>query len=521
MSLTRVLALAAVACTARAEVKLPAIFSDHMVLQADKGAAVWGWAKPAEKVTVSIAGQTKSVEAGPDGKWTLRLDPLKTSSQTQTLTVRGTNTLTINDVLIGEVWLASGQSNMEMKIKDKMHGTVDGADEAIAAATHPEIRLFVHDQPYAIYDTPVPPAEPQTDRPGRWRVCSPKTVVDFTAIGYFFARDVNAKIHAPIGIVCSAVGGTPIEAWTSLEAQQHDPTLKPMLDDWEKRLAGVDPEKEQKTFLEKKDAWLKERTAATKAGQPIPKAPSPFKNLRVMAPGALFNGMIAPLVPYTVRGVIWYQGEKNSLGTFTGLYGVQLQKLIADWRTRWSDDQLYFAWVQLPGSLKEQKDPSEPKGWAVLVRDGMRCALSVPHTGMAITMDLNGKNAGHPTNKEEFATRLSRVVLHDIYGQGTDPWSGPLFRAAQRDGAKMVLTFDQSKGLKAGKGGELDGFAIAGSDQKFVWAKAQIADGKVIVSSDTVPEPVAVRYSWAGNPKGNLVNAADLPASPFRTDDWK
>ncbi len=520
MSLARVIALAAVVCTARADVKLPAIFSDHMVLQADKGAAVWGWATPAEKVTVAIAGQRKSTEAGPDGKWSLRLDPLKPTAKALTITARGKNTVTINDVLIGEVWLASGQSNMEMKVKDKMHGLVDGADEAIAAANHPDIRLFVHDQPYAIYETPVPPAAPLSDRPGRWRVCSPETVADFSAIGYFFARDVNAQIHTPVGIVCSAVGGTPIEAWTSLEAQQHEPAFKPMLDDWAKHLAGLDPEKEQKAFLEKKTVWLKERAAATKAGQPAPKAPSPFKNLGVMAPGALFNGMIAPLVPYTVRGVIWYQGEKNSLGPFTGLYGLQLQKLIADWRARWGADQLYFAWVQLPGAQKEQKEPSEPKGWGVSVRDGMRRALAVPHTGMAITMDLNAKNAGHPTNKADFAARLSRVVLHDVYGKGTAPWSGPLFRSAKRDGTKMILTFDQAEGLKAAKGDKLEGFAIAGSDQKFVWAKAQVIDGKVVISSDGVTEPVAVRYAWAGNPKGNLVNAAGLPASPFRTDEW-
>lgn len=520
MSLTRALVFAAVACTAHADVKLPAIFSHHLVLQADKGAAVWGWAAPAEKVTVTIGGESQSTEAGPAGKWILRLRPLKSTSQPQTLTVRGANTITINDVLIGEVWLASGQSNMEMKLKDKRHGLVDGADEAIAAATHPDIRLFVHDQPYAIYETPVPPTEPAADRPGRWRVCSPETVADFSALGYFFAREVNAQIHAPVGIVCSAVGGTPIEAWTSLDAQQHTPALKPMLDDWARHLTGLDPEKEQKAFLEKKSAWLKGRAAATKAGQPLPKAPSPFKNLGVMAPGALFNGMIAPLVPYTVRGVIWYQGEKNALGPFTGLYGEQLQKLIADWRARWSDDQLHFAWVQLPGSQKEQKDPSEPKGWGVSVRDGMRRALSVPHTSMAITMDLNAKNAGHPTNKGDYAARLSRVVLRDVYGHGPSPWTGPLFRSAKRNGAQMILTFDHAESLGAANGSKLEGFAIAGSDQKFVWAQAQVVDGHVVVTSEAVAEPAAVRYAWAGNPKGNLVNAAGLPASPFRTDDW-
>jgi sialate O-acetylesterase len=232
----------------------------------------------------------------------------------------------------------------------------------------------------------------------------------------------------------------------------------------------------------------------------------------------LFNGVIAPLVPYTIRGCIWYQGEKNSLGPLSGYYGTQLQTLIRDWRTRWGDE-FYFAWVQLPGFGKEQIAPSEPKGWGVTVRDEMRKTLSVPRTGMAITIDLGGVTAGHPTNKADYAARLSLLALHDVYGKPIATWSGPVFRSAQREGSKMTITFDHATGLKAAD--ELKGFAIAGADQKFVWAKAEIAGDKVIVSSDAVREPAAVRYGWAANPICNLVNAAGLPASPFRTDDWK
>jgi sialate O-acetylesterase len=322
----------------------------------------------------------------------------------------------------------------------------------------------------------------------------------------------------PVGIINSSVGGTPIEAWTSLPAQQAVPRLAPLLDDWKSRLANFDPPREQQQFLEKKERWLKERSAATKAGQPAPKAPLPFKNLRVMEPGGLFNARIAPLIPFKIRGVIWYQGERNAAGKFTGEYGAQLQTMIADWRARWGDE-FYFAWVQLPRFNKEQQLPSEPKGWGVAVRDEMRQALDAPRTGMAITIDLGGEKEGHPTNKVDYAARLSTLVLHDVYAQPIPIWSGPLFRSAQRDGNRMALTFDHAEGLKAANG-ELTGFAIAGEDQKFVWAKATIADGKVIVSSDAVPAPVAVRYGWASNPKCNLVNAASLPASPFRTDDW-
>lgn len=490
-----------------------------MVVQADAPVAIWGWASPGEAVSISLAGESANTKAGADGKWSARLAKMKPGSEPQTLTVKGTNTLTIGDVLVGEVWLASGQSNMEMQIKGRMHGSVDHADEEIAAAKSPTIRMFMHDEPLAIYELPVPPKEPAADRPGSWRICSPETVADFSAIGYFFARDLQRQLATPVGIVVAAVGGTPIEAWTSLEAQRANPAIQPVLDDWQKRLTDYDPAREQTQYLEAKQAWLKARAAATKAGEPAPKAPLPFKNLRVMEPGGLFNARIAPLVPYTVRGVIWYQGERNAQGPLSILYGAQLQTLIADWRQRWSDD-FYFAWVQLPGFQKEQTLPSDPKGWGVAVRDEMRKTLAVPRTGMAITMDLGDPKAGHPTNKADFAARLSTVVLHDVYAKPIAVWSGPLFRSAQREGVKMQLTFDYATGLKA-ESGELAGFAIAGRDQKFVWAKAEVAGDNVVVWSDAVTEPAAVRYSWASNPKGNLVNSAGLPASPFRTDDWK
>jgi sialate O-acetylesterase len=502
-----------------ADVRLPAIFSDHMVVQAEAAFAVWGFAEPDEDVNVALAGQTAATKAGADGKWMVKLGKLKATGEPQMLAVRGKNALTVSDVLIGEVWLASGQSNMEMKVKDKQHGSVDNADEEIAAAKFPQIRVFVHDAPLAIYETAVPPSGPSADLPGKWHVCSPETVADFSAIGYFFARDLHQQLGVPVGIVTAAVGGTPIEAWTSLTAQGRVPALQPMLEEWQKRLAGFDPEREKREFLAKKSVWLKQRAEAVKNGEPAPKAPAPFKNLEVMKPGGLFNSLIAPIVPYTIRGCIWYQGERNAAGPFTGLYGFQLRALIADWRARWGDE-FYFAWVQLPGFQRPQREPSEPDGWGVAVRDEMRRALDVPRTGMAITIDLRGEKAGHPTNKKDFAARLSPLALHDVYGKPILLWTGPLFRSAQRDGNRMVLTFDHANGLQSSSG-ELQSFAIAGGDRKFVWATAKIEGGKVIVWSDTVPEPAAVRYSWAGSSKGNLVNAAGLPASPFRTDEWK
>ena len=500
-------------------VKMPAVISDHMVLQANAPVAIWGWADASEEVKVEFDGQTKSTKAGADGKWQVKLDKLQASDQAQTLTVSGKNKVTIQDVLVGEVWLASGQSNMEMRVKDKMHGTVDHADAEVAAAKHPEIRVFVHDVPFEIYQLPVPADEPAQDRAGSWRVCSPETVGDFSAMGYFFARDLLTEIKQPVGILTAAVGGTPIEAWTSASTQQAAPELQLLLEDWKKRLAGFDPERDQKKFLEDKAAWIKIKVAALKAKQPAPKAPLPFKNIAVMKPGGLFNSMIAPLIPYTIRGVIWYQGERNAAGPFTTLYGTQLRTLIADWRARWSDD-FHFAWVQLPAVKGVQKLPSEPKGWGVAVRDLQRRTLSVPHTSMAITMDLGGEINGHPTNKAEYAKRLSTIVLHDVYQKAIALPTGPLFKTATVEKGQMILSFDYADGLKP-KAGELEGFAIAGADGKFVWASAKIDGNKVTVWSDTIGEPKAVHYSFAGMPKGNLVNAANLPASPFRTDDWK
>ncbi len=511
------LCLPAAAYPLLAEVRVPALFSDHMVLQSREPASVWGWASPGEKVTVAIGGQSQSATAGPDGKWTLKLGALEASAQPLTMTIAGSNTITINDVLIGEVWLCSGQSNMAMQV-DGLHGTVDRAAEEIAAADLPQLRLFTYDQLYDIYQLDAPPRQPLAERPGRWWVCSPATAAHFSAMGYFVGRTLNQKLKIPLGMIISAVGGTPIEAWTSLDAQKADPALQPVLSSWEKELAGYDPAAEFAKYAEAKAAWLKERAALTKEGKPFPKAPPPFKNRQVMAPAGLFNGLINPLVPYTMRGVLWYQGERNAAGPLTELYGQQLEALIKDWRARWGSE-LFFAWVQLANFQKPSTAPSQDKGWGVWVRDGMRKALAIPNTGMAVTIDLGGEKAGHPTNKQEYAERLALVVMHGAYKSSDPGWSGPLYESFQKEGDKITVTFKHAEGLRAGNG-ELKGFAIAGSDRKFVWGQAQIENGKVVVRAPGVSDPVSVRYNWAANPSGNLENAAGLPASPFRTDDW-
>lgn len=506
-----------------AEVKLPAVFSDHAVLQAGKPVNVWGWADPGERLSVNVAGKVVETSASPDGKWTVTLPQLQAGGP-HVMEVRGSNTVRVSDLLVGEVWLCAGQSNMAMQLKG-LHGEVQDADAVIAKANYPTLRMFVHDRPFTIREAVVPPTEPQADRPGKWIVCTPRTAAQFTALGYFFARQLQDQLNTPVGLINSAVGGTTIESWTSLSAQQAVPELRSLLVRWQELLKEYDPVAEQRKTVAAKASWLTERAEAVTAGRAEPKAPreADYKNLAANRPAGLFNAMIAPLIPYTIRGAIWYQGERNASGEFTSLYGRQLETMIADWRTRWND-AFYMTYVQLPNYQKLQVLPSEDAGWGVWVREGQREALArVAKSSMAITIDLGGATRDflHPKNKDEFARRVALLALHDVYGKSDLLPSGPLFREARRDGGRMILTFDFSDGLAANhKDKQLKGFAIAGIDRKFVWADAEIRDGRIIVWSDRVSEPEAVRYSWASNPIGNLENRAHLPCSPFRTDAW-
>jgi sialate O-acetylesterase len=489
---------------ALAKVSLPDLFSDHMVLQADREVPVWGWAEPSEEVTVAIAGQTKTATADPKGKWLVKLNPLK-AGEALTLTVKGGNTITIQDVLVGEVWLCSGQSNMQMTVS----AAKDFPKEK-AAANYPKIRMF--------REASNPATTPQDHCKGTWQVCSPETVGGFSATGYFFGRELHQTLGVPVGLINSSVGGTAIEAWTSLEAQKDKPEVKPIFERWTKQAETWDPAKAQAQY-DKQLAAYKEAAAKARAeGKRAPAAPRKPVDPRLNAnhPANLFNAKIAPLVPYAIRGAIWYQGESNA-GNLAGIYGLQLETLIKDWRSRWGEGDFPFAWVQLPNFRAPQTKPVESSNWA-LVREGMLKTLALPNTGMAITIDVGEANDIHPKDKQDVGKRLAMWALAKVYGRPVAS-SGPLVASHKISGSQVILSFKHTDGGLVAKEGTLKGFAIAGADGNWVRAEAKIAGDQVIVSSPDVKDPVAVRYDWADNPDGNLYNGAGLPASPFRTDD--
>ncbi len=444
-----------------AELKLAALFSDHMVLQCDKPVPIWGWAPAGEKITVEFAGQTQKTTADANGKWTVKLDALKASAEPRELKVGG---IIIRDVLVGEVWLGSGQSNMAMGVSRARDYNAEQV-----AANLPLIRMFKENSAAANL--------PQSDASGQWVICSSETVGTFSATLYFFGRELYRELKVPMGLINSSVGGTPIESWVAEEAQKQLPKAK-----------------------------------AT--GQKVPRKPTDPLDMakRKGSVGGLFNGKIAPLIPYAMRGAMWYQGEANSHPGKGLLYQYQLPLLVNDWRMRWGEE-FPFAWVQLPNFTREGD------GWP-LVREGMLKTLKLLRTGMAITIDIGDPQNIHPQNKQDVGKRLALWALGDVYGRKVVSTSGPLPAGHEVRGSEIVLSFKHADaGLKA-KEGALKGFVIAGEDKKWMPAQAVIEGDKIIVSSGDVKKPLAVRYAWSGNPDCNLYNGAVLPASPFRTDDW-
>jgi len=498
-----------------AELRLAAIFSDNMVLQRDQKVAVWGWARPNEKVTVCFADRQVSTNAGPDGKFLVRLEKMIACKTPRTLTVRtaGGEKKEIKNVLVGEVWLCSGQSNMHMSVKGCAH-----AEEEISKADYPQIRMFLTDLKAS--------TKPLDDCTGSWKVTTPENVGEFSATAYFFGRELYKNLDVPIGLIRSSWGGTCVEAWSPMESLKKFPSVMEYKAAMDKQAKGFDQAAENRRFAQALEKW-RENMKAAKTGKrklkPREKKRPKKRTNPLMSqnyPANLYNAMIHPLVPYGIRGAIWYQGERNSKSLKQAiLYRDLLANMITSWRKAWGSDFPFYA-VQLPNFRRPQTEPSQDTGWVYIRESFLRFHKEVPNAGIAVTIDIGEENNIHPKNKQEVGRRLARQALVKTYGEKLVP-GGPIYKSMKKKGSEIIIYFDDIGSGLVAKGGPLKTFAIAGADRKFVWADARIVGDTVVVSSAKVPDPVAVRYAWADNPLGcNLYNREGFPASPFRTDDW-
>jgi sialate O-acetylesterase len=499
------------AAVTRADVSLAPIFSDHAVLQRDKPIPIWGRADAGEPVTVTFHGHSVSTTAASDGRWIAYLDALPASAEPADLVITGKNIIAVHDVLVGEVWLCSGQSNMEFVVRDPAKPTyrVDNAEEEVAAANYPLIRHFK----VKIKES----ATPTDAMDGSWAVCSPDTVIQFTAVGYFFARDIYEKLHVPIGLVNSTWGGTPVEAWMSPFALG-DPAFAFVDDRWQKGLAEYPQRKAE--YDAALPLWQNDLAAAKAAGKESefrmlhPQLRQPHGPGDRWTPAGLFNGMINPLLPYALRGVLWYQGESNALHPTE--YHELFPAMITAWRKHFGQGDLPFYFVQL-ASFSDLKNGSGTE-WA-LIREGQAQALDLPQTAMAVAIDLGEHTNIHPRNKQEVGRRLALIAETRVYGIPGDD-SGPMFAGATREGSAMLVHFTQANNGLIAHENPVQSLELAGADKVFHPAQGLIEGETLLVSSPDVKDPVAVRYAWSNDPEANLFNGAGLPAAPFRSDKW-
>ena len=506
--------------TSHAEVKPNPLFSDGAVLQRGQKIPVWGTARDGEKVTVEFQGQKTSTTAD-GGKWSVHLDPL-TAGGPFTMTITGDNTVSIKDLLVGEVWIASGQSNMNLTLTQ----TPYLAEEAVKAK-YPQIRTF---------KVPVTPVvKPLAEAKGKWMNCSPETLKDFSAVGYFFAREIHQKLGVPVGLIHSALGATPAQAWTSTEALQSEPQLRHYSEDIKGRLANYEAaaaaypailaehqaklaqwtETTGKLHEQELAAWNEVAEKAKASGQEPPPRPRPATRRppdpvppdgRSTDPAVLYNGMIHPLIPYGVKGVLWYQGESNAKQA--GEYLTLFPTMIQDWRARWKQGDFPFLYVQV----------APYGGMPPEIREAQFLSLGkVKNAAMTVTTDVGDAADIHPRNKQPVGQRLALAARALAYGEKIE-YSGPLYESMKVENGKIILHFRHTGSGLVAKDGPLKGFTIAGKDKTFVPAKAEIQGNTVVVSADGIADPIAVRYGWDNVPDVNLFNLEGLPASPFRTD---
>ena len=491
----------------QADVRVPAIIGDHMVLQRDQANAIWGWADEGEVVTVSIASQRHTARTKADGQWKVQLDALAVGGP-HTLKIQGKNSLTFEDVLVGEVWVCSGQSNMQWYVDS----SVDPDLEKLTAK-YPNIRLITVPR--------VGTQEPQTDFNGQWRHCTPDTVGRFSAVGYYFGRQLHQTLDIPIGLIDNSWGGSSAEAWVRRDLLEADERYDALMARWEKTESTYNHEEAVAKYEADLKVWQDKAAKAKAAGEAAPSnRPRSPRNPLVNQhrPANLYNGVLHPIIGYGIRGVIWYQGESNAGRAYQ--YRELFPLMIQNWRDVWNQGDFPFYWVQLADYRDENPEPGD-SSWAELREAQTMTQDRLANTGEAVILNLGEAHDIHPKNKQDVAKRLARLALAKDYGIDIVHLS-PRYQSMSTADGKIVLQFKNV-------GGGLDtfdvrtplGFTIAGEDQTFVHAQAKITSkSEITVWSDEVSNPVAVRYAWADNPVCNVQNTEGLPVTPFRTDTW-
>ncbi|MFL6468667.1 MAG: sialate O-acetylesterase [Pyrinomonadaceae bacterium] len=489
---------------ARAEVALPDVIASSMVLQQKQVTPIWGTAEPGEAVIVTFGKIKKTVVADASGKWRVDFGKLSANLSPQMMTIAGRNTIVLKDILVGEVWLVAGQSNMQRLLRE-----TDNGDAVQAAANHPNIRLFNVSRQIAFKHTPGKLAE--------WAACTPESVKEFSAAGYYFGVELEKELKVPIGLINSSYGGSQAEAWTPVEYLLASPDLKATVErtkTWDEARPRVRVEYDAaiKKWREDSD---KQRAAGVRPS-PSPGVPDALREYRIAS--SIYDGMIAPLIPFAIKGAIWYQGESNEARAEQ--YNILLPTMIRSWRERWGEGNFPFGIVQLP-NYRRINDKPEESAWSFVREAQRRTAATIPHTGLIVTIDIGEASDIHPKNKLDVGKRMARWAFKDVYGRNLV--NAPLLVRADEKEGKVILTYgDVGAGLRIRSGDKLEEFAISGDDKNWYWAEAMIVGkNKIEVWSPKVKKPKAVRYAFNSNPRNpNLTNDSGIPASPFRTDDW-
>ena len=497
--------------SADAHTELPSIFGSNMVLQRDQANKVWGWAHEGERIAVSIAGQTHRTKADDDGNWSVMLDAMPVGGPHR-MVIQGEDEIVFDNIMIGEVWICSGQSNMAWAVQQ-----ANDPDLERLTANYPNIRLISVPQ--------VGTQEAQKDFNGRWSICTPETVGDFSAVGYFFGRRLHQTLDVPIGLIDNAWGGSACEAWINRKILEQDERFAALMEKWQSTEAAFDFDAAKSRYAEQVARWEDRAAAAKEAGKPIPRKPrlnNPMAGNQ--RPSNIYNGVLKPTIGYGIRGAIWYQGESNASRAYQ--YRDLFPLMIQTWREEWGQGDFPFYWVQLADFKPEAAKPGDSE-WAEL-REAQTMTMSkLPNTGEAVILNLGEASDIHPKNKQDVAKRLARLALANDYGYKSLVHRSPVYESMKKEDGHIVVSFNHvGGGLDTFDVREPIGFTIAGADKVFHPATAEFARKgagvkSVQVWSDAVSDPVAVRYAWADNPVCNVQNVEGLPLTPFRTDDWE